>query len=90
MLHGIWLELSEKGFGHKLHHRDFVRVALPRLQSDLRSQKEKEVIRDVKQEAFEGRQHNGETPGTQDDVPEIDTLPEHSDQKNCPDRESGR
>ena len=74
LLHGLWLELSEKGFGHKLHHRDVVRVALQRLQSDLRSQKEKEVIRDVKQEASEGRQHNGKTPGTQDDGPEIDTL----------------
>jgi amino acid transporter len=31
LLHRLWLELSDKGPGHKLHHRDVVRVALRRL-----------------------------------------------------------
>lgn len=90
LLHGLWLELSDKGFGYKLHHRDVVRVALQRLQCDLQSPKDRVVIRDVKQEASEGRQHNGKTPGTQDDASEIDALLEPSDQQNFSDGESGR
>jgi hypothetical protein len=31
LLHRLWLELSSLGLGHKLHHRDVVRVALRRL-----------------------------------------------------------
>jgi amino acid transporter len=56
LLHSIWLELSEKGLGHKLHHRDVVRVALQRMRNDLRSSKEKGVLNDVKLETSEGRQ----------------------------------
>jgi hypothetical protein len=55
LLHSLWLELSEKGLGYKLHHRDVVRVALQRLRNDLRTKNEKEVIHDVKKEASEGR-----------------------------------
>jgi amino acid transporter len=55
LLHSIWLELSEKGPGYKLHHRDVVRVALQRLRNDLQSKKEKEVLNDAKQEASESR-----------------------------------
>jgi hypothetical protein len=55
LLHSIWLELSEKGLGHKLHHRDVVRVALQRLRNDLQSRKEKEVLHNIKQEASDGR-----------------------------------
>jgi amino acid transporter len=36
-LHRLWLELSGKGPGYKLNHRDVVRVALRRLDADLRS-----------------------------------------------------
>jgi nucleotide-binding universal stress UspA family protein len=89
LLHSLWLELSEKGLGYKLHHRDVVRVALQRLQIDLRSQNEKEVIHDVKQEASEGMQHNGKPLRTQDDVPEIDALREPLDPQVFPDGESG-
>ncbi len=56
MLHSLWLELSEKGLGHKLHHRDVVRVALQRLQNDLRSDRGREVLSDVRQAASEGKQ----------------------------------
>ena len=57
MLHKLWLRLSEKGLGYKLHHRDVVRVALRRLEADLLSQNAKEVLREVTKEASEGRSH---------------------------------
>ena len=47
LLHRLWLELSERGPGHKLHHRDVVRVALQRLNAQLNSPQADEVIRDV-------------------------------------------
>ncbi len=55
LLHNLWLRLSEKGLGHKLHHRDVVRVALRRLEADLQSPSSKEVLREVSKEASEGR-----------------------------------
>ncbi len=79
LLHSLWLEFSEKGLGYKVHHRDIVRVALQRLQNDLRSRSEMEVIRDVKKEASVGRQAKEETPGLLDNAPEIDTLPDPPD-----------
>jgi hypothetical protein len=56
LLHRLWLSLSDKGLGHKLHHRDVVRVALRRLEADLESPQVKEVLRQVGKEASEGRQ----------------------------------
>jgi hypothetical protein len=56
LLHGLWLELSEKAFGHRLHHRDVVRYALRRLESELHSPQSTEVIRGLAQEM------NGEEP----------------------------
>ena len=47
LLHRLWLELSERGPGHKLHHRDVVRVALQRLNAQLNSPQADEVIQDV-------------------------------------------
>ena len=79
LLHSLWLELSEKGLGHKLHHRDVVRVALQRLQIDLRSQNEKAVIRDVKKETSEDRRPNDETPEFPENPPESDTFPKPAD-----------
>jgi len=35
LLHNLWLKLSEKQFGHKIHHRDVVRIALRRLEKEL-------------------------------------------------------
>jgi nucleotide-binding universal stress UspA family protein len=49
-LHGLWLELSEKGPGHKLHHRDVVRVALRRLEADLRAGRTGEVLAEIDRE----------------------------------------
>jgi nucleotide-binding universal stress UspA family protein len=56
LLHRLWLRLSDKGLGHKLHHRDVVRVALRRLEADLGSFAEEEVLKEVAQQALEGRQ----------------------------------
>jgi hypothetical protein len=72
LLHSLWLELSEKGLGYKLHHRDVVRVALQRLRNDLRCENEKEVIRNIRQEASEGAR----TQGDRDDPPEVYPLPD--------------
>ncbi|HYK88258.1 MAG TPA: APC family permease [Acidobacteriota bacterium] len=55
LLHNLWLSLSEKGPGHKLHHRDVVRVALRLLESELQSPNAKEVLKKVWQEASEER-----------------------------------
>jgi amino acid transporter/nucleotide-binding universal stress UspA family protein len=44
LLHRLWLEMSEKGLGSKLHHRDVVRVALRRLDADLHSKSGNEVL----------------------------------------------
>jgi amino acid transporter len=75
LLHGIWLELSEKGLGHKLHHRDVVRVALQRLRNDLQSRKEKEVLHNIKQEASEGRKSRS----AQGPLPEDYEIPDPPD-----------
>ncbi|HTY64332.1 MAG TPA: APC family permease [Acidobacteriota bacterium] len=75
LLHTLWLELSGKGLGHKLHHRDVVRVALQRLQSDMRSEHEKEVIRDLKVEASRGKLHKGNDPVSDESAAPTDDYP---------------
>lgn len=55
LLHKLWLTLSEKGPGYKLHHRDVVRVALRRLESELQSPRAPEVLEEIKREASEER-----------------------------------
>ncbi len=55
LLHRLWRKLSDKELGHKLHHRDVVRVALRRLEVDIDSPDNKEVLREVSKEASEGR-----------------------------------
>jgi amino acid transporter len=50
LLHRLWLELSQKGPGAKLHHRDVVRVALRRLDAELHSPRADDVMQDVMQE----------------------------------------
>jgi hypothetical protein len=47
LAHRMWLELSAKGPGSKLHHRDIVGVALRRMEAELRSERAHDVIRDV-------------------------------------------
>lgn len=55
LLHKLWLTLAAKGPGYKLHHRDVVRVALRRLESDLASPQANEVLEQVRQEASDDR-----------------------------------
>ncbi len=61
LLHKLWLELSAKGLGYKLHHRDVVRVALRRLEADLQSQESSDVLQQVAEEASEGKASREET-----------------------------
>ena len=56
LAHRLWLELSEKGPGAKLHHRDVIGVALRRMQQDLESGRAPEVLKDVQHEVSEA--HN--------------------------------
>jgi len=50
LVHLLWLELSDKYAGSKLHHRDIVGVALRRLQEQLQSERHKEVVEDILEE----------------------------------------
>lgn len=50
LLHELWLELSAKGLGAKLHHRDVVGVALRRMKQELYSAQGGEVMGDVRKE----------------------------------------
>jgi nucleotide-binding universal stress UspA family protein len=47
--HDLWLRLQEN-FGHRIHHRDVVGVALRRLEKDLESDRKGEVIEDLGKE----------------------------------------
>ncbi|MBS1855590.1 MAG: APC family permease [Acidobacteria bacterium] len=50
LVHKLWLEISARGPGAKLHHRDIVGVALRRLAQDLHSQDASEVMQDIDRE----------------------------------------
>jgi amino acid transporter len=62
LLHRLWLELSARGLGAKLHHRDVVGVALRRMQEELRSDHAPDVVQDVLREVGGG---NGQEAGSQ-------------------------
>ncbi len=47
--HELWLRLQEN-FGSRLHHRDVIGVALRRLQKDLESERQKDVLTDLEGE----------------------------------------
>jgi amino acid transporter len=49
-LHELWRRLSEAGFGSKLHHRDVLGTALRRLEKDLLSERNGEVMEDIQRE----------------------------------------
>ncbi len=65
LLHKLWLELSQKGLGSNLHHRDVVRVALRRLNDDIRSERAPEVFEDLRQEV------GGPTSDRQDEALDV-------------------
>jgi hypothetical protein len=48
--HRLWLKLTREKYGARLHHRDVVGVALKRLEKDLESAREKDVLRDFERE----------------------------------------
>jgi amino acid permease-like protein len=50
LVHEIWLEVSEKYAGSKLHHRDIVGVALRRMQEQLQNKERNEVVHDILEE----------------------------------------
>ena len=50
LLHNLWLELSEKWLGPKLHHRDVIRIALRRLSHDVHSRHADDVVKQLKKE----------------------------------------
>jgi hypothetical protein len=50
LVHELWLEMSERYTGAKLHHRDVVGVALRRMRDQLQSTDRHAVIRDIRQE----------------------------------------
>jgi nucleotide-binding universal stress UspA family protein len=57
LVHRLWLELSAKGPGSKLHHRDIVGVALRRMNAELHSNLSGEVVDDVLHEVSDGNHH---------------------------------
>jgi len=59
LVHRLWLALSAKGPGAKLHHRDVLGVALRRMAADLESPRAPEVVADIIKEAA-GSNHRGE------------------------------
>ena len=57
LAHRLWLELSGKGPGSKLHHRDIIGVALRRMEAELHSERSPEVIDDVLREVSGANGH---------------------------------
>jgi amino acid transporter len=50
LAHQLWLDLTTKGPGAKLHHRDIIGVALRRMSAELRSERSNEVVSDILRE----------------------------------------
>jgi amino acid transporter len=61
LVHDMWLELSDKYAGAKLHHRDIVGVALRRMQEQLKSEDRNDVVKDIIEEV----EHRKEPQGVQ-------------------------
>ncbi len=61
LLHKLWLDLTNRGLGHKLHHRDVVRVALRKLESILASEEAGSIVDELKKE----------TEGSKDKQPDV-------------------
>jgi hypothetical protein len=59
LAHKLWLELSARGPGSKLHHRDVISVALRRMAADLQSERASDVVEDIVREAV-GNGHTEE------------------------------
>jgi hypothetical protein len=58
IVHEMWLEVSERYAGSKVHHRDIVGVALRRMHKDLNSSGERdEVVEDIMEELTHHAEH---------------------------------
>jgi amino acid transporter len=65
LLHKLWLEITNRGLGYKVHHRDVVRVALRRLESELGTEKGQEILGELQKESSEEKMHK-----SADNIPE--------------------
>jgi len=64
LAHRLWLELSARGPGAKLHHRDIISVALRRMSEELHSGRASEVVDDILREVS-----NGHPPEKTEELP---------------------
>jgi hypothetical protein len=53
LTHQLWLELRDRGAGAELRHRDVVSVALRRLQHDMRTESNRQLLGEVVEIAHE-------------------------------------
>jgi len=60
LAHQMWLELSARGLGAKLHHRDIIGVALRRMNAELQSERSHDVMEDVLREVSGANGHSSE------------------------------
>ncbi len=60
LAHQLWLDLSTRGPGSKLHHRDIIGVALRRMNAELRSDRSSEVVQDILREVSGANGHSSE------------------------------
>jgi hypothetical protein len=58
LVHRLWLELSARGPGSKLHHRDILGVALRRMEAELQSPRAPDVVEDVIRESAGGNRQD--------------------------------
>jgi len=76
LVHKMWLEVSDKYAGAKVHHRDIVGVALRRMYEDLNSAERDEVVRDILEELSHRREEAGQpVPPIRNPKSEIRNLP---------------
>jgi amino acid transporter len=59
LLHKLWLDLTNRGLGYKLHHRDVVRAALRKLESALATEGAEAIVNDLKKDT---EAHKGKKP----------------------------
>jgi hypothetical protein len=74
-VHQLWLELSEKDPGAKLHHRDIIGVALRRMEEQLRSSQAPEVLTDVVREVSHRQPDSAKIPAPNGDG----NVPKHAE-----------
>ncbi|MDQ6698704.1 MAG: APC family permease, partial [Acidobacteriota bacterium] len=63
LVHRLWLDVSEKGPGFKLRHRDIVGVALRRMEREMQSGRMEDVMSDISLEVEQHPEPPVEIPG---------------------------